>query len=116
MDSEEQAAEKNMLQNIYIICDRQARNVFIRQLLGAVSQWEHIKNQNDFYVVAQLLTREAFIICQLIYIICICLLRFRVFSLVSRLSDFVFGSDRSPRCQDVLRVYVRPGHYAQEAS
>ena len=38
MDSEEQAAEKNMLQNIYIICDRQARNVFIRQLLGAVSQ------------------------------------------------------------------------------
>ena len=32
MDSEEQAAEKNMLQNIYIICDRQARNVFIHQL------------------------------------------------------------------------------------
>ncbi len=37
IDSEEQAAEKNMLQSIYIICDRQARNVFIHQS-GAVSQ------------------------------------------------------------------------------
>ena len=95
--------------------DKQEMFLFVSCWVLSVSESTQ-KIKNDFYVVAQLLTREALIICQLIYIICICLLRFRVFSLFSRFSDFVFGSDRSPRCQDVVRVYVCPGHYAQEAS